>query len=278
MSMKSHKSEGEICLDGPCGLVYSIGVIAYIVFEDESFRYEFSPNWPVIDLLNPPEFQGVPGFDLDTRKDVYVRDNITPTFIAERAPSENREGLWQLLEEVGMDYLDKVEWLVRTDTRYIGDGLYLRRIEKKTSGAGVTGPAGTVRPIELADTIDAAQNSMAAELALLRTLCAGGPIVMADNELGLEARRALYVALKAMLEKSQVFREAKRVEGVKKAAARGVYAGRKRKALDPLVLAETLDMYEAGILDAAAAAKRLGISQATFFRRLKERRAKKNEE
>ncbi len=275
MSMKSHKSEGEICLDGPCGLVYDIGLITYVVFEDESFRYEFLPNWPVIDLLDSPEFQGVPGFDLDARKSVYVRENITPTFITERAPVENREGLWQLLEEVGMDYLDKVEWLVRTNTRYIGDGLYVRRAKQK---AGDVEKTRADAPIEVNNAITSAQNSMSAELALLKELCAGRRVAVAGEELGSEARRALHVALRALLEKSQAYREDKRVEGVKAAAKRGTYAGRKRKGLDPLVLAETFDMYETGALNAAAAAKRLGISQATFFRRLKEHRAQKSEE
>ena len=77
--MKSKTTKGMICLDGPYGLVYQIGIIAYTVFEDESFRYEFIPKWEVIDLLELPDFQGVPGFDLDVRKDVYVRENITPS-------------------------------------------------------------------------------------------------------------------------------------------------------------------------------------------------------
>ena len=262
--MRSKKTEGLICLDGSCGLVYQVGTIAYTVFEDETFRYEFYPNWAVIDLLEPPDFQGVPGFDLDTRKDVYVRENITPTFIAERAPAENREGLWHMLAEVGMDYLDKLEWLIRTDTRYIGDGLYVRSMDE----------AKNVEPIpaELVDAVASAQNSLCAQLAVLKRLCAGASVELNGKKLGDDARKALHAMLRALVEKSYAYRESRRKEGVYRAAERGVYAGRKRKAIDRLVLAETLDMYDRGVLNAQEAADRLDVSQATFFRRLKEYR------
>lgn len=46
-----------------------------------------------------------------------MRDNITPTFVSERA-RRNREGLWELLAACDMEYLDKIEWLIRTDTRH----------------------------------------------------------------------------------------------------------------------------------------------------------------
>lgn len=91
--MRESTTTGMISLDGPGGLVYEVGAITYLVREDESFRYTFVPNWPVIDLLEPPLFQGVPGYDLSLRKTEYVRENVTPTFVSERAPSESREGL-----------------------------------------------------------------------------------------------------------------------------------------------------------------------------------------
>lgn len=262
--MRTRRTEGVICLDGPCGLVYQIGTIAYIVSEDESFRYEFVPNWTVIDLLGAPEFQGVPGFDLETRKTVYVRENITPTFIAERAPAENREGLWEMLAAAGMDYLDKVEWLIRTDTRYIGDGLYVCAPEQAELGEETSA--------DLPAIVASAQNTSSAQLAILRRLCAGLPVELDGREVGPEARKVLHAALRALLEKSNAYREEKRRAGVRAAVERGAYAGRKRKAIDTLVLAETLDMYDRGVLDAQEAANRLGVSQATFYRRLKEHR------
>ena len=52
--MKESTTRGMISLDGFGGLVYDVGVIEYTVREDESFRYTFTPNWAVIDLLEPP--------------------------------------------------------------------------------------------------------------------------------------------------------------------------------------------------------------------------------
>ena len=74
--MKEKTTKGTISLDGPGGLVYDVGTIACTVREDETFRYVFVPNWAVIDLLQPPDFQGVPGFDLSLRKEEYVRENL----------------------------------------------------------------------------------------------------------------------------------------------------------------------------------------------------------
>ena len=57
-----------------------------------------------------------------------MREHV-PALVADRAPASNREGLWELLDDCSMDYLDQLEWLIRTDTRYIGDSLYVIRDE-----------------------------------------------------------------------------------------------------------------------------------------------------
>lgn len=75
-----------------------------------------------------------------------------------------------------------------------------------------------------------------------------------------------------MYEKAYRAREEKRISGVRAAAERGAYKGRKRKPMDELVLREVVSSYEARELDAEEAAARLGVSVSTFFRRLKELR------
>lgn len=82
----------------------------------------------------------------------------------------------------------------------------------------------------------------------------------------------LHGTLLALLVKSYAYRESKRKDAVCASDQGGVHAGRKRKALDKILLAETLDMYSRGVLDAEQAACRLDISMATFYRRLKEYR------
>lgn len=119
--MKSVTTTGLICLDDSFGLTYRIAKITYTEREDDSFEYEIEPCYSVIDLLNTDQFQGIPGLDLSLRKRVYRRTNITPTFIDERTPGPQRKNLQELLEAEGMQYLNRLEWLILTDLRYSGD-------------------------------------------------------------------------------------------------------------------------------------------------------------
>ena len=57
------------------------------------------------------------------------RVNMMPYFISERTPSEKREDLWELLEEVGLDYYDRFEWLLRTNMRCGTDNLIVERAD-----------------------------------------------------------------------------------------------------------------------------------------------------
>lgn len=43
-----------------------------------------------MNLLDVDIFQGIPGIDLDLKKEKYIRDNVIPSFISERFPSQNR--------------------------------------------------------------------------------------------------------------------------------------------------------------------------------------------
>ena len=84
--MREKVTEAQLCLDGPGGFTYVLGLVSYIVREDDSFRYELEPDYAVIGLLSPPDFQGIPGFDLSLRKPRYERVDRIPTLIADRAP------------------------------------------------------------------------------------------------------------------------------------------------------------------------------------------------
>lgn len=105
--MKQITTTAMICLDDDLGLTYCISKIEYLLREDDSFSYIFTPNYSVIDLLTSEWFQGIPGLKLELRKSRYVRENITPVFISERTPGENRENLQELLKECHMDYLNR---------------------------------------------------------------------------------------------------------------------------------------------------------------------------
>lgn len=105
----------------------SVGTIRYEEFENEEFQYIISPFWSVIDTLSTIVFQGIPGIDMGLRLERYYRVNYEPVFITERTPGKSREDLWELLESVGLDYYDRLEWLIRTDLRAAIDNLIVER-------------------------------------------------------------------------------------------------------------------------------------------------------
>ena len=97
--MRKLTTSGFICLEDDYKLVYKIAKIEYEEWEDGAFRYVFHPFYNVIDMLPDSLFQGIPGLDLSLKQAVYERKNIVPIFISERTPSENREDIWELMEE-----------------------------------------------------------------------------------------------------------------------------------------------------------------------------------
>ena len=130
--MREITTNGDICLTDDNNLTYKVSDISYTEREDESFVYKFRPNYSVIELLGPKDYQGIPGLDLDLKKECYVRENLVPVFISERSPGPNREDLWKLLQDCNMNYLNRLEWLIRTDTTYSGDKFYVQRPENKS--------------------------------------------------------------------------------------------------------------------------------------------------
>ncbi len=275
--MREAVTRGEICLEDPeTAIEYRVASIEYRVREDEAFRYVIAPNYSVIDLLSPPLFQGIPGLNLDLRRERYVRENRTPVFVSERAPAENREDVRKLLEAVGMEYLDKLEWLMRTDTRYGGDRLYVRR------------------PLEgeSAEPLDASSlegGSAEAMRRILEALAAGRDVRGRGFSIDDSNRSAFHALLRALyLRDAKVVSDARAVPraqaksvasgagssgaGSGSAGAGGTGRGRKRKPVDEIRYEYAVRQFEEGRITADEAAKKAGVSRATFFRRLKEER------
>ena len=162
--MREIITRGDICLKDDYNLTYKVADISYTEWEDESFVYEIKPDYSVINLLDTKDFQGIPGLDLDLKKETYIRENIIPVFISERAPGKNREDLWKLLQDCHMQYLNQLEWLIRTDTRYSGDKLFVKRPENKT--------------IEVNSISSLGNRSAVICSNLLETICYGDSIIL----------------------------------------------------------------------------------------------------
>lgn len=78
--------KGTIYAVDQMNVTYDVCYIEQTTYEDETFRYLFKPYYDTIKLCNPTFFQGIPGLNLDLKKEIYVRENKTPTFIYERTP------------------------------------------------------------------------------------------------------------------------------------------------------------------------------------------------
>lgn len=238
-------------------LDYRVADIDYTEWEDGSFEYRFTPDYEVMEMVPGGLFQGIPGLNLELRLPEYIRRNRVPVFISERTPSENREDVRELLEEVGLDYLDRLEWLIRTDTRYSGDPLYVvRRLDRE--------------PLEVGSMEHLAARSAPAMKELLCALCAGRDVIGDGLEIRGGFRAPCHALLRGLYSKEKAFLEQRRLEGVRKGVEQGHYHGRSRKGVDEVKLAYTVERLDAGELTAQEAADELGLSRATFYRRLKE--------
>ena len=256
--MRENRTKGIICLDDEYGFTYVVSEIEYIEREDESFTYIFRPNYSVIDLLESKLFQGIPGLDLDLRREEYVRDNIMPVFISERSPQKNRENLIELLEAVGMDYWNPLEWLIRTDTKYSGDRLYVERYE----------PIRQSFEVESASVLGTRSSIVCRKL--LEHICRGDIVTSSEITINDDNRQEIYNLLMILYAKDKKYIDDRRRAGIATATANGKYKGRARTKIDSLKLAETISEYTAGELTGDEASSRLGISRSTFLRRVKE--------
>ena len=257
--MRSLVTSGWICLQDEYNFVYKIARIDYTEWEDGYFKYSFHPFYSVIDMLPPRLFQGIPGIDLSLRRACYERENIVPVFISERTPSENREDLWQLLEESGMDALNRLEWLIRTNKRYPGDNFF-------------------VKPVTGEDVITEKQSSMYQLVdrydkivrKLLEIICFGDCLISDEIIINDNNRAEYYRLFMAMYLKDYNSKRAARIEGIKRAKANNLYRGRTRTQIDPLLFEKISAAYLNNKISVEEATAKLGISRSTFFRRLRE--------
>lgn len=257
--MKESKTTGMICVRDSLDFEYHVSKIEYIEREDESYSYLFTPNYSVIDLLPTSIFQGIPGLNLELRKEQYRRDNMVPVFISERTPGENREDLWELLDACGMTYLNRLEWLIRTDLQYSGDPLYVKRFEEGDEKHTVS-----FEQFELRET-----RSVRMLEDVLVEICRGNDVGARHFQIDDSNRLQTYYLLMALYQKEKGYLEARKREGIRQSARAGAYKGRKPIALDPFKAEEVFAAFRAGKLSEAEAIQKLGVSRSTFYRRLK---------
>ncbi len=250
--MKTTVSSGMICVRSKLDITYSVCKLSYVLNEDETYHYIFEPNYSVIDLLTPDVFQGIPGINLDLRAKQYVRENRIPTFISERVPSANREDFYDLLQEVGMTYMDPIEYLLRTKKQYSGDGLFLIPLMPLT---------------EAHYEWDARFETTARFIKTILQSLADSRLVKINDTLIDDAnRKTVHDVLSFIYSRSLDAQKTKRDAGIAKAKNEGRYKGRKPIRVEQTTFLEMLDKVEHKEISAHAAAQTLGISIDKYYR------------
>lgn len=264
--MREVRTEGIICVKDKAGFEYELSRIEYIEREDETFEYIFTPNYYVIDLLPNNIFQGIPGLNLDLRKERYVRENMTPVFISERTPSPHREDVWELLAMYDMDYLNRLEWLIRTDMTYSGDPMYVKRYIPEEYRVSV----------DLSEQVRNEKSSFKAMGYMLTEICKGNDLIVDEIEVTDENRKQMHKMLMTFYTKAIGDIKAKQRAGIDKAKREGKYRGRAPIEIDAVKMDEIFTKFNKRMISEVEAIEKLGVSKSTFYRRLKKYNEQKN--
>ena len=273
-----YRSSGIIYAVDRAGSKYAVSRVDFERYDDQNFQYVFVPEWSVIDTLPASIFQGIPGLDMSLRLKRYYRVNMTPYFISDRTPSESREDLWELLEEVGLDYYDRFEWLLRTNMRCGTDNLIVERAEEARHipfEAGKSLPdnlqPGDCVAIRSLQSIAATNHQL--RKTLLQILRSGAQILDETEARHLSEEECSLLLKLLMLQESMENRQNKQrhMEGVAQAKKDGKYVGRKRIAIDQNLFRQIAEDFRSHKISEEDAMRRSGItSRSTFYRRLKE--------
>ena len=255
--MNTNTTSGVICLENN-GIEYLICKIDYHYFDDDNFSYIFTPYYEVIDLLDSKLFQGIPGLNLDLREKQYERKNIIPVFISEKTPAENRVNKWEMLEEVGMTYLNQLEWLIRTNERYFGDNLYVKRYEDGKMLNKITSKTKFQRLDNIhINSIKDISNVLLLRLkTILNIITAGATLTSNELVINADNRKYYYEVLKSLADSEIVIKNK---------------VGRKKINVSLPLLEEIYNDFKLGKITEQHAMTKIGIkSRSTFYRRVAE--------
>ena len=272
-----YRNTGVIKAANQNGELFCVGEISYERFDDQNFQYVVTPYWNQIRYLPVSVFSGLPGFDFDIKKDKYYRVNMTPTFIQMRTPGEAREDLWELLDEVGLDYYDRFEWLLRTDKRCGDDNLsVVRKREVKSLCFDLDGfDFNDLQPgdkVSLSSISDIGRGKKDLGDYVYRLLANGVELYIEEETrwFSQSERMAMLYLLFQMKEHSNKYHAVRQEMGIERAKKEGKYKGRKRITIDPLKLKEVIEQFKIGAITEEEALKSLNVTRSTFYRRMKE--------
>ena len=259
---------------------YNIGEIIYERFDDQNFQYIFKPYWDLIECLPVNLFSGIPGINMEIKKDAYYRVNMTPVFISMRSPSENREDVKELMDEVGLNYYDRFEWLLRTTKRCGDDNLIVVRknetplkVEQITKVSELNLSVDDEIILENLSDLKFENSMIIADM--FRLLQSGAKIYISkeDRFLEMTERKIMLYLLGNMRKRCEENNKKRKSTGIEKAKLAGKYKGRKPIEIEEDFLEEIAIDFLNGKVTEKEAMKRLDLtSRATFYRKIKKYR------
>lgn len=270
-----YKSVGIIKVYDKYNRDYNVGEIIFERFDEQNFQYIIKPYWELIKFIPEGIFQGIPGINMNIKKESYYRVNMTPVFISMRTPSESRENIQELMTSVGLDYYDRFEWLLRSEAKCGDDNLFVvrkpsyNRLIKDLNHTKNINPDDVIELNKLCD-IQSSNSKLIENMYLL--FQSGAKIyIKSENRFidNIERTTMLYL-LGNMLQYIDQNNKNHRKEGIKKAKANGKYTGRKPIEIDSQLLKQVAIAFLNNHISEKTAMKKLGInSRSTFYRKIK---------
>lgn len=257
---------------------YSVGEVAFERFDDQNYQYIIKPYWECIDSLPKGLFQGIPGINMDLRRQVYFRVNMTPSFISMRTPSESREDVMHLMKSVGLDYYDRFEWLLRSEMKCGDDNLLVVRKpaqpQKIRGFENINDYRLTPDDILSIDSLSDFESTNASMVRNMYQLLQTGVNIYIESEgryLQPQERKAMLYLLRNMLVSMSRNNKTNRERGREKAKASGRYVGRRPIEVYYRLLKQVAYEFENNIISEQEAMRRLSInSRSTFYRKLRQ--------
>ena len=92
---------------------YVIGTISEETNDAGEFDWVIQINWENWEKSGKPQVSGI---DMDLRLNEYIRTYV-PLFVDERTLPDTRDGLYEVLDKIGLTWNDRFEYMCRTHGR-----------------------------------------------------------------------------------------------------------------------------------------------------------------
>ena len=200
----------------------------------------------------------------------------------ERTPGSSREDLWELLDSVGLDYYDRLEWLIRTDLRAAIDNLIVERAREETVSKKVENARELKACIEkgqygdeiIIENISSLGTDSRSCVKMLNRLMHYGIRLKSKQEkinLNVEDYKNWMPVLEGMFQMDEQLRKRQQKKGIDFGEGkRKIDKGRKQKEIDDKFLEEIISRFQKKEIPLEEALLATKLSKSTFYRRIKE--------